>query len=209
MTIHEMLQWRYATQQFNTSKNVSEDDLNYILEAANLAATSYGLQPFGIVVVNDQALKEQLVEASFGQQKVADNSALLVFCARTNVDEAFIAEYTDRVARERSIDPSTLAGFKEMMIGDLTSRTPEERLTWAQKQSYIALGTAMVAAAERGVDGAPMEGFRPTEFNNILGLAEHNLHATSLFAVGYRSAEDERQYEKKVRRPLEDTVVRM
>ena len=204
MNIHDMLQWRYATQKFDTTKELLETEVNYILEAANLAATSYGLQPFHIVMVTDKAKKQALVEAAYGQEKVAENGALLVFCARTDVDEAFITEYVNRVADERGMDTADLENFRSMMVQDLTNRSEADRLAWAQKQAYIALGTAMVAAAEQQVDAAPMEGFQPADFNEQLGLAEHNLHASALLALGHRSMDDETQNYKKVRRPLEN-----
>jgi len=209
MNTHEILNWRYATKKFDTSEELPEADLNYILEAGNLAATSYGLQPFGLVVVTDQTKKDALKEAAFGQEHVAENSALVVVCARTDVDADYIKEYVNRVETERGMDSGALEGFQEMMIGDITNRDETNVLTWSQKQAYIVLGTMMVAAGEKMVDGCPMEGFDPNKFNEILDLKEHKLHASALFAVGYRSLEDETQNYKKVRRTLEKTVVRI
>src|SRR3989344_6039718 len=131
------LKWRYATKKFDATKEVSADDLEYILEAG-------------------------------------------------------------------AVD-----GYKDMMVGDLTNRTEADRLVWAQKQAYIALGTMMIAAAEKGIDNAPMEGFNPAGFNEILGLSAHNLHATVILAIGYRSTEDETQNYAKVRKNLDDIVVRI
>ena len=209
MNTHELLNWRYATKKFDTSKELPDADLDHILEAGNLAATSYGLQPFGLVVVKDKAKKQSLKEAAFGQEHVAENSALVVVCARTDVNADYIKEYVNRVETKRSMDPGSLEDFQSTMIGDLTNRDPKDLLTWSQKQAYIVLGTMMVAAAEKEVDGCPMEGFNPEQFNEILGLKEHDLYASALFAVGYRSPEDETQHYIKVRRDLKKTVVRM
>jgi nitroreductase len=147
-SIHELLEWRYATKKFDTSKEVPAEKIEYILQAGNLAATSYGLQPFQIVVVTDQAKKDALKEVAFGQIQVAENTALLVIAARTDVDEAMITEYTTRIETVRGLPAGTVDGYKAMMVGHLTSLTPEVRLAWAQRQSYLALGTMMLAAAE-------------------------------------------------------------
>ena len=133
----------------------------------------------------------------------------MVLCARTDVDAAFIAEFTDRIEQVRGLETGTVDDYKDMMTGDLTNRSEADRLVWAQKQAYIVLGTVMAAAAEKEVDGCPMEGFNPGQFNDILGLAEHNLHATCLLAIGYRSDEDETQHYAKVRKDVEDVVVRI
>jgi nitroreductase len=207
MTIHESLHWRYATKQFDATKKVSDEDLNYILEAGRLAATSYGLQPFSIVVVTDIAKKQALVPHAYGQTHVGDNSVLLVLAARTDVDAEFITEYTNRIETVRGLPTGTVDGFKNMMIGDLTNRTAEARMTWAQKQCYIALGTMMVAAAERQIDSCPMEGFSPEGFNGVLGLTEKNLHATVILPIGYRADADATQHYKKVRKDMTDIVV--
>ncbi len=206
-TIIENLKWRYATKAFDTSKAVSAEDLNYVLEAGNLAATSYGLQPFTFVVVDDAAKKQALVEHAYGQTQVAENGALIVIAARTDVDAAYISEFTARIEATRGLPAGSVDGYKEMMVGSLTNQTPEARLAWAQKQSYIALGTMMAAASEREVDNAALEGFNPDKFDEVLGLAAHNLHATTLLVLGYRSAEDATSQYAKVRKDIKDIVV--
>ena len=209
MHTHNWLGWRYATKKFDTSKELPAADLDYILAAGNLAATSYGLQPFKIVVVTNEAKKQALMGAAYNQVQVGENAAVIVLAARTDVDAAFIAEYTARIERERGLPTGAVDGYKDMMTGHLTSLTAEARLVWAQKQAYIALGTMMVAAAEKQVDHCPMEGFDPVQFNEILDLPAHNLHATVILPIGYRSAEDQTQNYKKVRQALSDMVVRM
>ena len=203
------LEWRYATKKFDVSKELPSTDLDYILEAGNLAATSYGLQPFQIVVVTDAAKKAELMGKAYNQGHVGENAALLVLAARTDIDAAYIAEYTARIEATRELPAGSVDGYKDMMTNLFTSLTEADRLVWAQKQAYIALGTMMVAAAEKGVDHCPMEGFDPVGFNEVLGLKAHNLHATVLLAVGYRSPEDQSQAYKKVRKDLKDIVIRM
>jgi len=203
------LSWRYATKKFDTSKVVPAEAIEHILEAGNLAATSYGLQPFQIVVVTDQAKKDAIKDAAFGQVQVAENTALLVIAARTDVNEAMITEFTNRIEHTRNLPAGTVDGYKAIMVRHLTSLSPETRFTWAQRQSYLALGTMMVAAAEKEIDHCPMEGFDPTAVNEILGLAEHQLYATAFLALGYRSPEDETQHYTKVRKSMTDLVIRI
>jgi len=207
MSIIENLQWRYATQQFDTSKAVSEADLETILHAGNLAATAYGLQPFQIVVVKDQAKKEALVEPAYGQKHFADNSVLLVLAARTDINEAYITEYIERTAKTRGLDVAMLDGFKTMMLGDMENRGEAGRLAFAQQQAYIALGTMMAAASELRIDNHAMSGFNANAFDEIFGLPTKNLHATVALALGYRHPEDAWQHYAKIRKDLSDIVV--
>lgn len=207
MSIIENLKWRYATQQFDTTKELPAEQLNTILEAGNLAATAYGLQPFAMVVVQDQAKRDALIEHAYGQEHFAKNSALIILAARTDIDEAYITEYVERTARLRGMDVAQLDGFKNMMLGDMTSRGEAGRLGFAQQQAYIALGTMMAAASELHVDNHAMSGFNADAFNDVLGLKEKHLHATVALALGHRSADDAWQHYAKVRKELKDIVV--
>jgi nitroreductase len=205
---HDALRWRYATKQFDPTKTLDPADLDYMLEAGTLAATSYGLQPFRVVVVTDPALRAALRPVAYNQSQITDSGALCVLAARTDVDTALIDDYISRIATTRSLPVEALAGFRDMMVGHLTNLDSETRLAWAKRQAYIALGSMMVAAAERHVDTCPMEGFDSTAFNTILGLSDHNLDAVALLAVGHRHADDTTQHYTKVRLPLESLVIR-
>lgn len=207
MSIIENLKWRYATQQFDTSKTLPAEQLNTILEAGNLAPTAYGLQPFAMVVVADQAKRDALVEHAYGQEHFAKNSALVILAARTDIDEAYITEYVERTARLRGMDVTMLDGFKGMMLGDMNGRGEAGRLAFAQLQAYIALGTMMAAASELHVDNHAMSGFNADAFDEVLGLKAHNLHATVALALGHRSADDAWQNYAKVRKDMKDIVV--
>jgi nitroreductase len=206
-TLTEALAWRYAVNQFDTEKKVADEDLKSILEAGNLMPTAYGLQPFRFIVISDTATKEALVPLSYGQRHVAENSHLIVLAARTDMDESAISEYTSRIETTRDLPAGAVGGFKDMMVGDLTNRTPEQRLIWAQKQAYIALGGMMAAASLLKVDNHALEGFDPAGYNTALDLEKNSLHATVALALGYRSADDAWQHYAKVRLPLETVVV--
>ncbi len=206
-SLPEALAWRYATNQFDTEKSVPEVEIASILEAGNLMPTAYGLQPFRFIVISDKATKESLVPHSYGQRHVAENSHLVVIAARTDIDEAMITEYTTRIESTRGLPAGAVDAFKAMMVGDLTNRTPQERLVWAQKQAYIALGGMMAAASLLTVDNHALEGFDPLAYNTVLGLTEKNLHATVLLALGYRSPDDAWQTYKKVRLAPQTLVI--
>ncbi|QQR83390.1 NAD(P)H-dependent oxidoreductase [Candidatus Peregrinibacteria bacterium] len=205
----EALQWRYAVKQFDPTKKISPEDLQFILSAGNLMPTSYGLQPFRLVVVENPELKEKLVEHSYGQRHVADNTYLIVMAVRTDINEEMVAEFTHRIEQIRQLPAGAVDGYKKVMVGDLTNRTPEARRIWAQKQAYLALGGMIAAASEKGIDNHCLEGFNPDRYDEILGLSERNLHATVIMAIGQRSEADESQHQKKVRVSEDQMIIRL
>ncbi len=208
-SIIENLNWRYATKAFDTSRELQAADLEYILEAGRMSATSYGLQPFKIIVVTDEAKKQLLMGHAWNQAQVGSNGALIILAARTDVDEAMIADYCARIETTRGLPTGAAAGYKDMMIGSLMAHPIEQRTIWAQKQAYIALGTMMAAAAELKIDGCPMEGFSAEGFDEVLGLKALNLTASVIFPVGYRAESDVTQHYTKVRRTADGMIVLM
>ncbi|MGB3065600.1 NAD(P)H-dependent oxidoreductase [Sphingobacterium thalpophilum] len=195
------LEWRYATKKFGKQK-VTTEDLNKILEATNLSASSAGLQPYRVIVVENEGLREQLGEGSFNSQ-IAQSSHLLVFAAYEKVTEKKVDDYMARIARERDIPVEALADFKAALVGGILSRPDEDNFNWAARQAYIALGTALVAAAELKVDSTPMEGFDAAKFDALLKLREQGLRSVVILALGYRDAENDHFAQlKKVRLDL-------
>lgn len=183
MTFLSKLQWRNATKAFDTNRKVDEDSLSKILEAARMAPTSFGLQPFYIRVVKDDATKKKLQEAGWGQAQFPTSTAVLVFVARTDV----VARIDQMLDLRTGGDASKRAAMKDyeaMMKGFASQLSPADAKTWAQKQAYIALGFALAAAAELGVASCPMEGFSAADFDKILGLPESQ-HSTVVLAVGH------------------------
>lgn len=207
MNFIEALNWRYATKQFDPSKKVSNADLETILSSGNLAATSYGLQPFKFVVVSDQKTKDDLVPFSYNQPQVSQASHAIVLAARTDIDEAFIRTMTRLAEKIRDLPQGQLDGYAKQMIGSIMSMSEEQRLHWAQKQIYIALGNMMAVCAVLKVDSCPMEGFVPAQYDRLLNLAQQNLTATVVLPVGYRSKDDEQQHLAKVRHSIEEIVI--
>jgi len=209
MDLLESLNWRYATKQFDPQKSLSDQQVNQLLEATNLTATSYGLQPFKFLVLNDQAKQDELVSSSYGQTQVADASHVIVIATRTDVDAGYISSYVDFMEAERGLPTGALDQFKDVMIGAITGMSDQECENWATKQAYIALGTLLTVCAAEKIDACPMEGFVDTEYDQLLGLSDMNLHAAVVVPIGYRSKDDKYQSLKKIRRPLSQMVVKL
>ncbi|MEM7782544.1 MAG: NAD(P)H-dependent oxidoreductase [Planctomycetota bacterium] len=209
MQLIEDLQWRYATKAFDPQQVVPEETVQHLLQATNLAATSYGLQPFRFVLIRDQELQDKLITSSYGQRQVADASHVIVIAIRTDVDGDYISSYVDFTEAERNMDPGALDGFKKMMIGTVGAMTDQSKATWASKQAYIALGFLLTACAAAKVDACPMEGFVASEYDEMLNLTSQNLSACVVIPIGYRSSEDKYSDTKKVRRPLDEMVIQI
>jgi nitroreductase len=208
MELIKSLEWRYATKKMNGDK-IPQDKLDRILEATRLAPSSYGLTPYQVIVVEDQDLKEQLVGACYNQTQLKDSSAVLVFAVWDTIDENEVEYYIKTMALERNIPVEVLNDFKGMMLGTLSNMTEEQKTIWAQKQTYIGLGFSLVASAVEGIDSTPMEGFVPSQVDEILGLKELGLKSTLVLTLGYRDTEgDSLSTMKKIRRDGENFFIR-
>lgn len=207
MSLLDNLKWRAAIKQFDASKKLTRQQLDELLAAVQLAPSSFGLQPYRIIVVEDPEIRVKLREAAYGQAQITEASQLVIFAAETAVDENLVKTYIDLVATTREADRKGLAGFEGAINGTVSGKTPEERITWAQKQAYIALGFLLYAAADRHIDTCPMEGFDPDAFNEILGLTEKGLTATVIAPIGYRSDADVYGKMIKVRKPESELFI--
>lgn len=190
MELLKSLEWRYATKKMNGEK-VPQDKLERILEATRLAPSSYGLTPYNVIVVEDQKLKEELQGACYGQTQLTDSSAVLVFATWDDVTEEAVDIYIQETATQRGIGVEMLGEFSGMIKGSLSNMTQEQKVAWAQRQAYIGLGFALVAAATEEVDSTPMEGFVPTTVDSILGLGELGLMSVAVLPLGYRDIEND------------------
>lgn len=204
MNFIENQNWRFATKQFDTTKKVSESDLELIKESINLTATSYGLQTYKVLVVENPSVKEQLKGASWGQGQLTDASHVLVFCAYNEVTPGNIDEYLKLKADIQGIEFANLAKFGDFMKSTIGGFPAEATQQWTAKQTYIALGNAMAACAELKVDSCPIEGFEPKKYDEILGLTAKGLTATLVLPIGYRSSEESAKPSKKIRKPLSE-----
>lgn len=196
----ESLNWRYATKQFDPSKRVSDEDINFLLESIKLTASSYGLQPYEVLVITDSETKEKLKPVSWNQSQVVDASHVIVLANKNQFGEELIDQYIENVSETRNIPADQLKGYSDFMKSKLVSLSDEEKTNWTAKQAYIALGNLLSAAATIQVDTCPMEGFSAEDVDEILQLKEKNLTTAVIIPVGYRSSEDATQHYAKVRK---------
>ncbi len=199
--------WRYATKKFDATKKVSNEDLETLLEAIRLSASSYGLQPYKVLIIENPELRAQLQPVSWGQSQIVDASHLLVFANITNFGATEIDNYINNIATTRSLPVEALQGYSDFMKSKIVSLSEQVKNSWTSKQTYLALGNLMNAAAELKIDVTPMEGFEAEKYNEILGLTKLGLNATLVAAVGYRHEEDETQHYIKVRKSNEDLFI--
>ena len=202
------LKWRYAVKRMNGQK-VSSEKVEKILEAIQLAPTSLGLQPFTVVVVTDPELRAKMSPAIYNQPQINEGSQVLVFAAWTELSNENIQKYINHIASVRGIPVESLDGMKNMIIGSVAGKTPEQILNWNSRQAYIALGFGLFAAANEQVDATPMEGFDADALDAVLGLKEKGLHSTVILTLGYRDAENDRlSSASKVRREKAELFMR-
>jgi len=204
--IIEDLNWRYACKKFDASKKISDKDFEIILESLRLTASSFGLQPWKFVVVKNVELREKLVAASWNQQQVKDASHLIVLCAPSYLDEKFVTDYVEDTAKTKNVDVSELAGFQKMLMM-IPNKKIEDQMIWSKNQIYIALGNLLNTCAQLRIDSCPMEGFKPSEYDQILGLGEFGLKSVLVCPVGYRDSADKYITQPKVRYPLNQLVI--
>lgn len=181
----EHLEWRSAEKNFDPAKKVSEEGLNKVLEAVRFTPTSFGLQPFHVYVVTDEAVRGKIREASWGQAQVTDASHLLVFASRLGINDR-IESYFQLASGGDAAVRESMKGYEDMMRGFAGGMTPEREKHWADKQAYIALGFALAACAELEIDSCPMEGFDPSAVDALLGLPE-NMKSVVMLPIGYRN----------------------
>jgi nitroreductase / dihydropteridine reductase len=206
MALIEQLNKRYATKKFDTSKKIPAQDLATLLEAIRLSASSYGLQAYKVVVVENEAIRKQLRAVSWDQPQITEASQLLVFAIEADFDEKSVDRFIALIANTRNIDAASLSGYAEMMKS--SSKRPKAEIhAWLARQAYIALGFGLVAAAELNIDACPMEGFDNAHYDEILGLKEKGLSSVVIMAVGYRSQDDHYQHLAKVRYSKEDMFI--
>jgi nitroreductase / dihydropteridine reductase len=192
MNLIESLNWRYATKKMNGTK-ISNTDLETILETIRLSASSYGMQPYHVLVIENQEIKKQMQPMAYGQSQIVDSSHLLVFCALNSISETHIDEYLQAYSNSTGMPMEKLLAFgmKDRMMQSIVALPQNEQYHWAAKQAYIALGSGIIAAANLQIDATPMEGYIANQVDDLLGLPEKNLRSVALLALGYRDAEND------------------
>ncbi|HEY0091479.1 MAG TPA: NAD(P)H-dependent oxidoreductase [Flavobacterium sp.] len=200
--------WRYSTKKFDPLKIVSDGDFETLKEAIRLSPSSYGLQPYRVVIVQDKSVREQLRIAS-GQPQFTEASHLMIFANDIRFDASRIDDYIMKVSLTRGIPPATLDGYGTFMKSQLVPMENELKSNWTAKQTYLALGNLLNAAAELRIDVTAMEGFDANAFNKVLGLTELGLNSTVAAAIGYRHSDDAAQHHKKVRKSTEELFINL
>lgn len=203
----EALEWRYATKKFDASKKVDEHKIKRIKEAFNLTPTSYGLQPLKLIVIKDDATKKTLLPHSYNQSQVAEASHLLVFCIENCIDENFILENFELIKKIRNTPDDVLAPYKNFLINYFKEMSEKDKKIWATNQAYLAMGNILTTCAIEQIDACPMEGFVPEKYTEILQLDQLQLTPVLVMPIGYRDENDEFSEFKKVRRPINETII--
>lgn len=204
--IIKALEWRYAVKKFDENASLTTQQIEKIKQAFNLSASSYGLQPYELFVIQNNGIQEQISVASHGQKQPAQAAAVLVFCIKTNFSESDIEQYFELIASQRQMPLETLDGYKNFMKGVFSQKTQEEIMSWASKQVYLAMGTVLSACASLEIDSCPMEGFNPEAVDHILDLKSKNLQSVLLMPIGKRSSDDAVSQLKKVRKSQDEII---
>ena len=201
--------WRYATKKFDASKKVTAEDLATLKEAIRLSASSYGLQPYKVFIIENPEIRAQLQPASWGQTQIVDASQVIVFANMTDFGDDEINAYFDNMTSTRGISIEAVQGYKDFMKSKINALSAEAKSNWTAKQTYLALGNLLNAAAELKIDVTPMEGFEADKYNEILGLTEKGLNASVVATIGYRHDEDATQHYAKVRKSTEELFINL
>jgi nitroreductase len=202
MELLEKLQWRYATKKMNPAKTVPQDKVERILEAARLAPTSSGLQPFEIIVVTSDEVRQKIQPIAWNQSQITEGSHLLVFAAWDDYTAARINMMFDLTNDERGFKNEGWESYRQLLLSRYPQRGAEVNFQHAARQAYIGLGAALIAAAFEEVDSTPMEGFDPDALDEILNLRARGLRSVAIMPLGYREADKDWLVNlKKVRRP--------
>ncbi|MEH6681232.1 MAG: NAD(P)H-dependent oxidoreductase [Sediminicola sp.] len=201
------LQWRYAVKKFNGNRLLPQEKIERLKQAFNLTATSYGLQPIRLVVLQNKEIQQQLVQYSYGQQQVLQASHVLIICIEKLVDKEFITNYFQRVKKIRDTSDQILDPFKAALINTFLNKDEKDIAQWATNQAYLALGNLLTFCAMEEIDSCPMEGFVPEAYDHLLALDQKGLNSVLVLPVGYRAEDDMFAAFKKVRRRLKDSII--
>lgn len=202
------LKWRYAVKKFDYKKKISNIELKNILKATNLSPSSYGIQSYNIIIIKNLKLRKEKLQPLSSNIQITEASHLILFAIKINLNKIFIEKYINYVEYKRKLPIGTLKYYKESIINFLNKLTKKEKENWQIEQVYIALGTLLYYCALNKIDTCPIGGFSKEGFDNILNLKEKKLKSVILVALGYRSKDDKNQYNKKIRKPLSEILLK-
>lgn len=202
----QSLNFRYATKVFDPARQIPEDAWEVLEQALVLAPSSFGLQPWKFLVINSPELRTRLRQHSWNQAQITDASRLVVFTTRTDLTEPDVDRFMSRLAAVQGREPETLDGYRNIVVSFAAAMNREARHAWNARQTYIALGQFMTAAAAIGIDTCPIEGFDPSGYDEELELTGSDYTTTVVCAAGYRSGDDKYATTPKARFPLEELI---
>lgn len=203
------LQWRYATKGFDANKKINAETFDALLESLRLAPSSFGLQPWKFIIVENTDLRDQLRQQSWNQPQVTDASHLVVLAAKDQISHADIQEWINCLALTQNTPIDQLAPLQGMITQFTGAMSNEDVMQWNIRQVYIALGQLMTSAAMLGVDSCPLEGISAVAYDEILGLENTGYSTRVACALGYRSEHDKYANAPKARFSAEKVIVRL
>ncbi|MDA9322614.1 NAD(P)H-dependent oxidoreductase [Flavobacteriaceae bacterium] len=205
--ILDALEWRYAVKKFDDKASLTEQQILEVKKVFNLSASSYGLQPYKMIVVQNPELKEKLVPASLGQQQISQSAAILVFAVRTDFGMDYIDQFFKDMSTKRQIPLENLEGYKNFMKGSFANKSEDEISSWATKQVYLTMGHMLASLAALQIDACPMEGLDPQAYDKILDLDAKQLKTIIAMPIGVRAPDDASATALKVRKDLSDIII--
>lgn len=209
-TIIESLNWRYAVKKYDPAKKLSADDISLLKETVRLSPSSFGLQPYRVLFIEDYDIREKLKIVSFNQPQITDAACLVVFAVDTQFNEDNINRYFDHVSRTRGTPiEGKLEQYKQSVVKTIAGKPATDRVEWAARQAFLGLGFLLFTAAQLGIDANPMEGFTGLAYDELLGLKEKGLRSVVIAGLGYRHPGDPYQKLKKVRKPTEELFINL
>jgi len=206
--IIEALNWRYATKQFDSSKKLSAEQFETLLETARLSPSSYGLPTWKVINVESKEIRQKLREAGYNQAQFTDASHVLVFASVMKIDDELVHAFIENLAKERGMEVKALEQYSNTIKGVTGMMTQDQKRSWAEKQAYIGMGMILLVAAENRIDACPIEGFDKAKFDEILGLSEEGLTSAAVIALGFRDEKDAFAVMKKVRPKPEEFIIK-
>jgi len=196
--LSKALNWRYAVRRFS-DEIIESEKIEQLLSVIGLSASSYGLQPYKILLIKSKTLRQSLVEHSMGQDKVLNSSHLIVLAAETKSGSELVDRYIQQFSTIRGVPVKDLSGMRKHFQGAIDAMSESERLEWAHQQAYLALGNLLTSAALLNIDACPMGGFDKQGYDRVLRLEQLGLTSTVICAIGYRHSQDSEAFSPKVR----------
>ena len=207
MDVLEHMKWRYAVKKFDSERKLPKEKVERLKEAFNLTATSYGLQPFTLLVIKNKDIQNRLLPHSFGQKQVVQASHILVICIKDIIDGAYITQYFDQIKKIRNVSDEIIDPFKNELVDSFSKKDVDEIKSWSTNQAYLAMGNLLTVCALEKIDSCPMEGFESEAYDQVLKLKERGLTSVLVLPIGYRADDDMFAGFKKVRKTIDESVI--